>query len=56
LITGQPLLQEIDFELPFGGAVFRHVRTYSENVSALIADDDVSGDAASDNPDARFWD
>ncbi len=30
LITGSPLLQETDFELPFGAAVFRHVRTYSE--------------------------
>ena len=33
LITGVPLVQEIDFELPFGGAVFRHVRTYSENAA-----------------------
>jgi len=31
LVTGRPLVQEIDFELPFGGAVFRHVRTYSEH-------------------------
>ncbi|MCC6360091.1 MAG: RHS repeat protein, partial [Phycisphaerales bacterium] len=30
LITGTPLLHEVDFELPFGGAVFRHVRTYGE--------------------------
>ncbi len=30
LITGAPLIQEIDFELSFGGAVFRHVRTFSE--------------------------
>ncbi|MBL8762574.1 MAG: hypothetical protein JNL50_14865 [Phycisphaerae bacterium] len=29
LITGQPLLQEIDFELPFGSALFRHTRTYA---------------------------
>ncbi|NUQ53615.1 MAG: hypothetical protein HUU19_13070, partial [Phycisphaerales bacterium] len=29
LITGQPLLQEIDLELPFGSAVFRHTRTYA---------------------------
>ncbi len=31
LATGQALLQDIDFELPFGGAVFRHVRTFSES-------------------------
>jgi YD repeat-containing protein len=30
VLTGQPLLREVDFELPFGSAVFRHVRTYSE--------------------------
>ena len=30
LTTGLPLLQDIDFELPFGGAVFRHVRTYDQ--------------------------
>ncbi len=30
LLTGQPLLREVDLELPFGSAVFRHVRTYSE--------------------------
>ena len=31
MITGVPLSQEIDFELPFGSATFRHVRTYSES-------------------------
>ena len=30
VITGSPLLREVDFELPFGGATFRHIRTYSE--------------------------
>lgn len=30
LVTGSPLLREVDFELPFGSAVFRHVRTYSQ--------------------------
>ncbi|MBN1490969.1 MAG: thrombospondin type 3 repeat-containing protein, partial [Phycisphaerae bacterium] len=34
LVTGRPLVQETDFELPFGGAVFRHIRTYSETVGA----------------------
>jgi hypothetical protein len=31
LVIGTPLVQETDFELPFGGAVFRHIRTYSED-------------------------
>ena len=31
LVTGSPLIQETDFELPFGGAVFRHIRTYSDD-------------------------
>lgn len=30
LITGQPLIRESDFELPFGTTVFRHIRTYSQ--------------------------
>lgn len=30
LITGVPLYEQIDFELPFGGAIYRHVRTYSQ--------------------------
>lgn len=30
LITGVPLLREVDLEIPFGTAVFRHIRTYSE--------------------------
>lgn len=36
LVTGVPLIQSTDFELPFGGAVFRHVRTYSEAASYLF--------------------
>jgi YD repeat-containing protein len=30
MITGQPLVREVDFELPFGSTVFRHIRTYSQ--------------------------
>jgi YD repeat-containing protein len=30
MISGSPLLQEVDLELSFGSATFRHVRTYSE--------------------------
>jgi hypothetical protein len=32
LVSGAPMLQAIDLELPFGGAVFRHVRTYADSV------------------------
>ncbi len=32
-VTGAPLYQEIDFELPFGSAVFRHVRTHADGVT-----------------------
>lgn len=31
LVTGVALHQEMDFELPFGGAVFRHIRTNADN-------------------------
>ncbi|MCK4659889.1 MAG: hypothetical protein KAV82_10250 [Phycisphaerae bacterium] len=31
LMFGRPLIQTIDFELPFGSAVFRHVRTFGNN-------------------------
>ena len=37
LITGGALLQEVDMELPFGGALFRHVRTYADTVPASSA-------------------
>ncbi len=30
LITGHPLITEVDLELPFGSTVYRHVRTYGE--------------------------
>lgn len=30
LITGATFVKEVDFELPFGGATFRHIRTYGE--------------------------
>ncbi|MCX6666360.1 MAG: Ig-like domain-containing protein, partial [Euryarchaeota archaeon] len=57
LITGQPMVQETDFELPFGGATFRHVRTYSENpVVAGIYN--VEGTAGNKNFGGEFsyWD
>jgi hypothetical protein len=35
MITGAPLLQETDFELTYGTAVFRHIRTYAETASTF---------------------
>ena len=64
-VTGMPLLQDIDFELPFGGAVFRHVRTYSENfvdhlksrtrdlTNCFSAGGSHEG---GDGPDGTYWD
>ncbi len=48
IITGQPLYQETDFELPFGSAVFRHIRTYGDSVS------DQEGNAKID--ETAHWD
>ncbi len=36
VITGVPLLREVDLELPFGGAVYRHIRTYGEPPSGTV--------------------
>ncbi len=33
LATGAAMVQAVDFEVPFGGATFRHVRTYMPNVA-----------------------
>lgn len=51
LITGQPLLESIDFELPFGSAMFRHVRTYSENPAAGLAEGNQNQPV-----EHRYWD
>ncbi len=48
LVLGIPLLQETDLELPFGGATFRHIRTYGWPVGAFEV---ISGLASN-----RFWD
>src|SRR5262249_49130394 len=52
LIPGQPLLQEIDFELPFGSATFRHVRTYNENCAGGAGGPEDQNRA----PEDMFWD
>lgn len=54
LITGQPLLQAVDFELPFGGATFRHVRTYSEVENSMALP--LAVDAASEPSRGAYWD
>ncbi|HOW73396.1 MAG TPA: thrombospondin type 3 repeat-containing protein [Phycisphaerae bacterium] len=65
MATGSPLLREVDFELPFGGAVFRHVRTYGDDVAAeafaWCSDSEpctYSGSQAcyEGNPNGSFWD
>lgn len=58
LITGQPLYQEIDFELPFGSAMFRHVRTHAPQVGEQLAlDTALNPDFAFGyNPSEWFWD
>lgn len=33
LVTGSPLYQETDFELPFGSATFRHTRTHADAIT-----------------------
>lgn len=34
LVAGGPMIQHTDLTLPFGGAVFRHIRTYAERHKA----------------------
>ena len=59
LVTGVPTVQETDFELPFGDAVFRHIRTYSENFLNHIADHygfySIDTTRVMD-PQSTFWD
>ncbi len=54
LLTGVPLLQAVDLELPFGGAVFRQVRTYSEVPEAVGRS--IDGGVASIREAGAFWD
>ena len=54
LATGMPLLQATDFELPFGGATFRHIRTYSENASQFMLRQQFHTGAQP--PQGTFWD
>lgn len=60
-VTGVALLSATDFELPFGGAVFRHTRTYSDSPS-LNKPGPYIGSGPSDDdyrehlPTTRLWD
>lgn len=36
LVFGRPLVQAIDFELPFGTATFRHVRTFGKSLPSVF--------------------
>ncbi|MBK8915635.1 MAG: hypothetical protein IPM64_13755 [Phycisphaerales bacterium] len=56
-VTGQALIQDIDLALPFGGAVFRHVRTYAHPtyVEHLI-DCPLSSPAAHESSAWAAWD
>jgi hypothetical protein len=59
MITGVPLVQEVDFELPFGGSVYRHVRTYSETPTIAshewpLANEDQN--FFTNDPGTLFWD
>ncbi len=54
LITGQPLVREVDLELPFGGAVYRQVRTYSEHPT--VGYSSVGDGFRSPTLDRTYWD
>ncbi|MCG3131835.1 MAG: hypothetical protein FLDDKLPJ_02645 [Phycisphaerae bacterium] len=53
LVTGLPMIQAVDFELPFGGAVFRHVRTFSADFDANYT---LVGGAPLENLSVTRWD
>lgn len=55
VITGQPLLAEVDIELPFGGAVFRRIRTYSERSEIGYSSDHASHGTYSAQTGIRGW-
>ena len=66
LITGSPLLRSVDLSLPFGSAVYRHVRTFAEPPDAQIESSCVDLQATSYPPPGphryainssmQFWD
>ena len=56
--TGAPLIQATDFELPFGGAMFRHTRTYSENLGDSFRPyvRSAGGNGEQTAPSSTHWD
>jgi|GEM_PF-1543123 len=58
LITGSPLLRSVDLELPFGGSVFRYVRTYAEPASFVndLSSSDTAYTVLHSTPNSRLWD
>jgi hypothetical protein len=55
LVTGIPLVQEVDLELPFGSATYRHLRTYSERPPS-VHESGCYEEWIKHYPDAYFWD
>lgn len=51
LITGAPLLRDIDLELAFGSAVYRHVRTYGEGWSTVWHENEALHHSSANNVD-----
>ncbi|MCO6438436.1 MAG: hypothetical protein J5J06_15205, partial [Phycisphaerae bacterium] len=57
--TGQFLYRAVDFQLPFGGAVFRHVRTFAERMYGSQTEYGMLEDEADHTfwgAQGRFWD
>lgn len=62
LATGSPLIRAVDMELEFGGAVFRHVRTYANSLAVSVdsfahsVPGETGGFVWRDLPGTRLWD
>ncbi|MBL8880033.1 MAG: hypothetical protein JNG88_13010, partial [Phycisphaerales bacterium] len=56
LLSGAPVYREVDFELPFGGAVFRHIRTYSDSMNHRDIDRVQSQPQFWLRPEGAMWD
>ncbi|MBK9121287.1 MAG: hypothetical protein IPM18_17020 [Phycisphaerales bacterium] len=55
LTTGVPLLKYVDFELPFGGATYRHVRTYGFNLIHFFVGLTLGFNSDGNGGDPRTW-
>lgn len=54
--TGGAVLRHIDLELPFGGATFRHVRTYADPISLTGGGLEHGSTFLADKSSTRLWD